>query len=80
MDTEQIQQQMRERRAAIDTKLDQLSCAAATARRRSVPALLAMAASVAALMLWKRYRRGRTSVGRRRLHALDDQHVHWAAR
>ncbi len=58
MDSEQIQQQMRIRRAAIDAKLDLLVQATARARRRGLPALIAIA-TTAAFMLWVRRRRAR---------------------
>ena len=63
MDSEQIQQQMRIRRAAIDAKLDLLLDATATARRRGLPASIAIATTVA-IMLWVRRRRARTAVSR----------------
>lgn len=70
MDTEQIQQRMRERRATIDATLDRVSRATAAARRRSVPAVMAIAASIAALMLWKRYRNSRRAPGPRHVRLL----------
>jgi hypothetical protein len=63
MDSEQIQQQMRIRRAAIDAKLDLLVDATATARCRGVPALIAIA-TTAAIMLWVRRRSARKAVPR----------------
>ena len=55
MDSEQIQQQMRMRRAAIDAKLDALQAAMRTARRRSAAALLiTVSASLLAIFLVRR--------------------------
>ena len=64
MDAEQIQQQMRMRRAAIDAKLDQLQMATAAARRRSAVAVLVMASAGILALLWSR-RRARRKVARR---------------
>lgn len=55
MDTEQIQQAMRVRRAAIDVKLDLLVGRMATVRR-SVPAALAVMLVVSAIAMWARRR------------------------
>jgi hypothetical protein len=63
MDAEQIQQQMRIRRAAIDAKLDQLQAAAHRARR-SATALL-IATSVGLLAVWLVRRRAARRRGRR---------------
>ena len=63
MDSEQIQQQMRIRRAAIDAKLDVLVDAAATVRRRGLPALIAIT-TWAAIVLWVRRRRAGKAVPR----------------
>ena len=56
MDTQQIEQQMRERRATIDAKLDLLTRSAASAWRRGLPAVLGMAGAVAGLAAWSRRR------------------------
>jgi len=64
MDAEQIQQQMRIRRAAIDAKLDRLQAAADTARRRSAAAFL-IATSVGLLAVWLVRRRAARRRGRR---------------
>ena len=61
MDSEQIQQQMRERRAAIDAKLDQLQAATSAASRRSAVAFLLVAsAGVLTMLLVRRRARQRT--------------------
>ena len=54
MDTQQIQQQMRMRRASIDANLDVLRQTITRARRRTVPALIALASVLIAGMVWKR--------------------------
>ena len=64
MDAEQIQQQMRLRRAAIDAKLDRLQATAQTARRRGVAAFF-IATSVSLLAVWL-VRRRATRHSRRR--------------
>ena len=69
MDAEQIQQQMRVRRAAIDAKLDRLQAAADTARRRSAGAFL-IATAVGVLAVWLVRRRTARRRGRRSSEAL----------
>ena len=69
MDAEQIQQQMRIRRAAIDAKLDRLEAAVHTAGRRSATTLL-IAASVSLLAFWLVRRRAARRQGRRPTGAL----------
>jgi hypothetical protein len=63
MDSEQIQRQMRMRRAAIDAKLDLLLRATATARRRGLPTVIAIV-SMTALVVWIRRRSARKAVPR----------------
>ena len=63
MDTEQIQQQMRNRRAAIDGKLDLLAGRVLLARRRIMPAVIAVASVAGALVaIWVRKRNARKAV------------------
>ena len=69
MDAEQIQQQMKMRRAAIDAKLDRLQAAAHTAQRRSAAAFL-IATSVSLLAVWLVRRRTARRRGRRSSEAL----------
>ena len=56
MDTEQIQQQMRVRRAAIDAKLDLIATGTAVVRRRTLPAVVGMLSALAAGIVWARRR------------------------
>ena len=66
MDSEQIQQQMRQRRAAIDAKLDDLQAATIAASRRTATAFLLVAsAGVLAMMLIP------VSLGRWKLQRTD---------
>jgi hypothetical protein len=67
MDAEQIQQDMRARRAAIDARLDQITQQAAVARRRTVPALVAIVSALVAVKMWLRWRAHRKELpeGRR---------------
>jgi hypothetical protein len=61
MDSQQIQQQMSERRAAIDAKLDDLQAATIAASRRTATAFLLVAsAGVLAMMLVRRRARQRS--------------------
>ena len=69
MDAEQIQQQMRVRRAAIDAKLERLQAAVHTARQRSATAFL-IATSVSLLAVWLVRRRAARRRGRRPSEAL----------
>ena len=69
MDSEQIQQQMRVRRAAIDAKLDALQAAMCTARRRSAAAVL-ITASVSLLAIFLVRRRAPRRNARRPPGAL----------
>ena len=62
MDTQQIQQQMRARRAAIDAKLDLINQATSTLRRRGLPALIAIVSTVCAFLVWARRRTARKAV------------------
>lgn len=65
MDTQQIQQQMRVRRAAIDAKLDLIAQSTATARRLTTPALIGIASVVGALILWVRRRNAQRALAAR---------------
>lgn len=65
MDTQQIQQQMRVRRAAIDAKLDVIAQSTATVRRRSVPALIGIASVAGVFMLWFRRRNAQRALAAR---------------
>jgi hypothetical protein len=56
MDSEQIQQQMRVRRAAIDARLDDLHAATIAASRRSAIAVLLVASAGVLAMVWVRRR------------------------
>jgi hypothetical protein len=49
MDPEQIERQMRIRRAAIDAKLDLLAARVGTVRRKAMPAVIAGVIMIAAL-------------------------------
>ena len=61
MDSEQIQQQMRERRAAIDAKLDDLQAATIAASRRTATAFLLVASvGVLAMLMVRRRAHQRT--------------------
>ncbi len=62
MDTQQIEQQMRVRRAAIDAKLDLIAKATAPARRRAVPALIGVTSALGALVFWMRRRRAQRAL------------------
>jgi hypothetical protein len=57
MDTEQIQQEMSARRAAIDGRLVLLSSRAASARETARPVGWMSAAAVAVLVMWRVGRR-----------------------
>ena len=70
MDTQQIERSMRERRAAIDAKLDLLANRATMARRRAMPALIVGTVAFAAV-LWMR----RRSVKRNRIRAFRNLEV-----
>ena len=72
MDAEQIQQDMKARRAAIDARLDLIAQQAAAVRRRTVPALAAAASAFIAVMVWVRWRarRKELSEGTRRAPRL----------
>ena len=59
MDTEQIQQRMRLRRAAIDEKLDLLTIETRATRRNSLRVLGALALAAATAVVWTRRRRKR---------------------
>lgn len=59
MDTEQIEQRMRVRRAAIDAKLDLLARQTATARRFGVGAIAVVIGTVATALIWTQWRRRR---------------------
>jgi hypothetical protein len=69
MDAEQIQQQMRIRRAAIDAKLDRLEAAVHTAGRRGATTVL-IAVSVSLLAVWLVRRRFARRRERRPTEAL----------
>lgn len=72
MDTEQIEQRMRVRRAAIDAKLDLLARQTATARRFGVGAIAVVIGTVATALIWTRWRRRRRAV---RVRALGTTRV-----
>ena len=58
MDPEQIREEMRLRRAAIDRKLDVLAACTREAKqrtmRRAIPAVVAIVAAAAGIWAWKR--------------------------
>jgi hypothetical protein len=58
VDSEQISQEMRRRRASIDRKLDALAARTGAAKRRALqrtlPAVAAIAAAVLGLYWWRR--------------------------
>jgi hypothetical protein len=62
MDTQQIQQQMRVRRAAIDAKLDLLDHTATEVRRRSMPVLIAAVSALSLILMWTRRRATRKAL------------------
>ena len=70
MDTQQIQQQMRARRVAIDAKLDLLNQATATARRRGVTTFVALASAVTVIVIWARRRAARKALRMQRSRLL----------
>ena len=56
MDSEQIEQQMRATRALIDAKLDLLARRTEAARRRALPAVVAVACTLVATIGWMYWR------------------------
>ena len=71
MDTEQIQQQMRNRRAAIDYKIDLLNLRGRAARHQLVPMAAVVAVVLAGSFVVRRYLRSRRrTAARRRLRIV----------